>query len=504
MECAPKKTVLVKRVLFYGAAALGAGLILFPQAVFAASLYLSPSTQSMVVGQTIVVTVGVSSPSQALNAVSGDISFPSDKLQVLSISKQSSIVGLWVRDPSFTNSIAGGDVHFEGIVLNPGFTGAAGPIIKVTFQAVAAGDAPISFSNGSVLANDGNGTNILNSMGTGDYSIAAASVSGTGNLEGTLPPAPIISSLTHPDQHAWYSTTTLQLSWKLPSGVTGVSYGLASTTQYILASQSRGSISGATYDLTGYGEGPWYFFIKFRNANGWGPLAVYDVNIDFSPPEPFVITETDAANNNATSQPIFQWYATDTVSGIRNYMIQVGSAAWIDAAPLAVPSTTDEYQLSPQQPGANIPIAVEAFDEAGNMTLATTTFSVSLSSAPRVIDCTLSVDASDLKSCGWFGEAVAFLLEWGALILLAALIITLIWFAVYAMAHRVRVQRLGSARELLKMREELRGDLKRLEKEFEAGGSTVKIKERIQDEIGHIEEDIKKDIGKMDNEGGAK
>lgn len=141
----------------------GSLFFLFPLYVHAASIYILPAEQSVSVGQTFTLTAYVSSPDQAMNAASGDISFTSDKLQVLSISKENSVMNLWIRDPSFTNSISGGNVYFEGVVLNPGFVGTAGNLIAVTFQAVEAGNASISFSSGAVLANDGNGTNILNS-----------------------------------------------------------------------------------------------------------------------------------------------------------------------------------------------------------------------------------------------------------------------------------------------------------------------------------------------------
>ena len=65
-----------------------------------------------------------------MNAASGVISFPADKLEVVSLSKTGSVFTLWVQEPSFSNSA--GTINFEGIVLNPGFIGAAGktPTIK--------------------------------------------------------------------------------------------------------------------------------------------------------------------------------------------------------------------------------------------------------------------------------------------------------------------------------------------------------------------------------------
>lgn len=153
---------------------VGAAAVFFavaPWPAFAASLFFSPSAKAVAVGNTFTVSVDVSSPDQAMNAASGDISFPTDKLRVLSVLTTGSAMSLWVQNPSFSNAAGSGDVNFAGIVLNPGFTGTAGNVVTVRFEALAVGDAPLSFSDGSVLANDGNGTNIISSLGKADITI---------------------------------------------------------------------------------------------------------------------------------------------------------------------------------------------------------------------------------------------------------------------------------------------------------------------------------------------
>lgn len=130
----------------------------------AATLYLSPSSGEYSVGKTFSVNVYVSSADQAMNAASGAISFPQDKLEVTSLSKTGSILTLWVQEPSFSNSA--GTVNFEGIVFNPGFIGVGGKVITINFKVKAAGAIPLNFSSGSILANDGKGTNILENLGS--------------------------------------------------------------------------------------------------------------------------------------------------------------------------------------------------------------------------------------------------------------------------------------------------------------------------------------------------
>ncbi len=143
-----------------------------PLSADAANLYFSPSSGSHAVGTTFSVSVYVSSADQAINAASGAISFPKDKLEAASLSKTDSIFTLWVQEPSFSNSA--GTVNFEGIVLNPGFTGATGKILTINFRTKATGLALVNFSSGLVLSNDGKGTNILASLGNIQFSLGGA------------------------------------------------------------------------------------------------------------------------------------------------------------------------------------------------------------------------------------------------------------------------------------------------------------------------------------------
>lgn len=146
-------------------------LILSPQArVFADTLFVSPPSGSYSVGQTFSIRVLVSSPSRAVNAISGTISFSRDKMQVVSVSKAGSILSLWVEEPSFSSSV--GTVNFEGVVPNPGYIGSSGTIITVNFRVTAPGDANVRVSSGSILANDGLGTNVLRTLGTSSFTFS--------------------------------------------------------------------------------------------------------------------------------------------------------------------------------------------------------------------------------------------------------------------------------------------------------------------------------------------
>ena len=367
------------------------------QNVFAASLYFSPQSGSEPVGQSFTVGVYVSSPDRAMNAAEGTVNFPTDKLSAISISTADSIMNLWVQQPSFSNN--DGTINFQGVAVNPGFTGAAGRVLTVTFRAKSAGVAAVVFNSGSVLANDGSGTNVLTSMPSASFTVVPGSavpapVSQNKNPNQNTPSTPVVSSNTHPDENQWYNAKTLQLSWPLPSGVTGVSYALYSTSNFALPSTSKGVLSSVSYDLTAYREGTWYFYAKFQNANGWGPTTMRRVHIDVTPPLPFPVSEVD--NGDPTDpRPVFAWGTSDSLSGMDKYLVKIGAGDWFDAAAIAVSSTPGEYQVPLQAPGDNIQFAVGAYDNAGNVVEATTTFSVAPLPTPEILSYPAKIGSSN-------------------------------------------------------------------------------------------------------------
>ncbi len=254
----------------------------------AQTIYISPASDSYYIGQAFSVRVNVSSQTQAVNAVSGTVSFPSDLLQVVSISKTDSIMSLWVQDPSFSN--AAGTVDFAGVVLNPGFIGSSGKALTINFKAVNSGQAKVKLVEGSLLANDGQGTNILSSLGSADFDIGA----GAAAVE--PPPKPVeatsdlvITSDTHPDPHKWYTADTAHFLFQFPDSATETRVSidkLANTTplqSYIPAIHEK--------TVTGSGEGAWYVHVLYKTGKESSPTAHFRFNIDYSAPSNFTIRD---------------------------------------------------------------------------------------------------------------------------------------------------------------------------------------------------------------------
>ena len=348
-----------------------------PFSAEAATLSLSPASGSYAVGSTFSVNVFVGSSDQAANAASGVISYPSDRLTVTSISKTGSIFTLWVQEPSFSN--ADGSASFEGIILNPGFMGSSGKVLTITFRAKIAGEAAVGFSSGSVLANDGMGTNILTGMHSAQITIesgtepvenssAAPAPSPTSAVQKTLP-TPRISSSTHPDPERWYQATTAQFSWSVPSGITAVRllYGTrpnsAPTVVY------RPPVSKKT--IEDIPDGAYYFHVQFGNAAGWGPITHFRFNVDATPPE--TLTVTHLAERSTAEQAAFMVQAEDTLSGIDHYKMSID-----ESSPVEWSANEDGVYVTPHidrwgnlfaapiKIGGEHTLTVFAFDQANN------------------------------------------------------------------------------------------------------------------------------------------
>ena len=159
--------------------------LLGPSGAFAATLSLSPSTGTYHAGDRVIVNVLVSS-SEAMNAASGVVLFPTDLMSVEYVNK-GSVLNFWVTEPSYSN--ATGKVNFEGVSLS-GFQGSNGSVLTIAFRAKKTGSADIKFSTGQVLANDGQGTDITQGLNNATFTISGAAATPTSAPAPEETPAP--------------------------------------------------------------------------------------------------------------------------------------------------------------------------------------------------------------------------------------------------------------------------------------------------------------------------
>ncbi len=345
-------------------------------ALEAATLRINPNTGVYTVGKQFTVTVGLNTDGKSVNAADGQISFNSRELQVVQINRNNSIFNLWTEEPAYSNTA--GTISFGGGSPS-GYKGTSGSIVSIVFRALGAGTPKLNFTSGSVLAADGLGTNILTSMSGATFTIAAETDSPAPEYipPANTPQAPVITSLTHPDQTAWQRETTSKLSWKVPSDVVAVR---------TLLDSNPGSIPTIVYEsqlseklLDSLPQGISYFHVQFKNASGWGRIAHYKLLIDSEPPQQFEISEDTASSTQGPKTLLFSY---EDISPILEYKIQIdGKEPFI----FKDETNSKKYTLDSISPGYHT-VTVEAFDSAGNTAIASHSFTIDAFEKPKFTD----------------------------------------------------------------------------------------------------------------------
>lgn len=332
----------------------------------AAVISFLPAGGTYGVGQTFAVEVIVSSPDQAVNAFSGDISFPEDKLAVQSVSKTGSIVNFWATDPA----ISSGSIHYEGITLDPGYTGYEGKIIKIIFKARSPGQALVQFTSASVLRNDGLGTSAISTTSTASYTIVSGKEQ---TVPSNLPEKPIVTSSTHPNQDSWYQNNTPRLEWSLPSDVLGVGLAIDHTPTETPVVHSLGRVT--SYTAGKLTDGLWFAHVRYLNQNGWGDAADYRLGIDTTAPVGLSIVPQGSAQNDTAET--LGLSARDATSGIDHYAIA------IDGGDPQIVAPADSWQ-TPALPPQEHTVSGTVFDKAGNSATAKTAFTTTGVQPPTI------------------------------------------------------------------------------------------------------------------------
>jgi hypothetical protein len=216
------------------------------------------------VGEDVTVTVIASSPDKEINAASGTIAIPS-QLKVKSVSKDGSILNFWTKEPTMTDN--GASVSFEGVAMSP-FKGSHGVIFSITLQATKSGSATLHFTDGSLLANDGKGTNILDAMHDATVSIASSQGQQIAVTPTTKPSSPTIATTTTTKPSSGNIATVIPTSQPAP-----VIDNLTFTPYFTYVSSPASQSSGIA--LTGKGAPGATTRIEFKDITDMSPGAQF-------------------------------------------------------------------------------------------------------------------------------------------------------------------------------------------------------------------------------------
>ena len=352
----PRIATKVRRIptnflLFVAVSFLFVAISGVPSVARASTLLVGPSGGTFTVGNTFDVSVLLNTQGKSINTVKASMSFPADKLQLVSPTAGKSIIEIWTAAPQFNNQ--SGRIELQGGIPG-GINVSSGLITTLTFRVKAVGSATLKFLDDSlVLLNDGLGTNSLANTTSGVYNL-------------TLPPpaGPIVASITHPQQSAWYSNPNVSLGWDLEEGgAEGYSYILNKEPVDSLDNISDGQKTSIVYkNLT---SGVYYFHIKALRSGVFGGITHFAIQVDTLPPAEFPV-DIIPSSRTTRKQPVVQFQSTDEHSGIDHYELKV--------IPLNLLAKTDQplfieaespYILSPLELG-KYDIIVRAYDKAGN------------------------------------------------------------------------------------------------------------------------------------------
>ncbi|OGL67257.1 hypothetical protein A2856_04365 [Candidatus Uhrbacteria bacterium RIFCSPHIGHO2_01_FULL_63_20] len=356
------------------------GCFFVASAAQAATMYLDPPSGSIEIDDPLTVEVVLSSPDEAVNAVRGRLRFPTELLEVSSVSVQGTAISLWLQQPTYSNDA--GTIDFEGVVLNPGFQGNAARLFTVTLRGKGNGNADVTFTSGAILANDGKGTNVITGLSKATYTVNAPTVAPPVPEATTpvdtpgAPGAPQVSSPTHPSPVSWYKERVARFAWGVGAETTAVAYLLDRRPNSVPAAAAEGTPSSYTSEaLT---DGAWYFHVRTKNQYGWGGISHFRVQVDATAPSSFTATALPSVSAN---DPLarFRFSAYDGTSGIGHYEIYLGADLfdqWVDPG-------THLYRSLPLPPGSHV-LRIRAVDLAGNFLERTAEATVTALPAPSI------------------------------------------------------------------------------------------------------------------------
>lgn len=287
-----------------------------------------------------------------MNAISVEVQFPPDRLQVTNPSSGHSVVGIWSEVPSYNNQK--GTLTLVGAVPK-GVTASRALITTLTLRAKAVGDATIKISDQSrILLNDGKGTDALGNV-----------VNAFVKLVLPPPAGPIVFSATHPDQDHWYKEETATFSWESDLGIQGYSYVLNELPVDTPDSISDGTRTSVSYNH--FASGLYYFHIKALRDGTWGGVTHYAIHNDVESPAAFPVVILPG-EKTTRHQPILQFQTSDALSGIDRYEVKI--------VPLTAGGNPDGNEplffeaqspyITPVQNLGSYDVIVRAVDKAGN------------------------------------------------------------------------------------------------------------------------------------------
>jgi len=348
-----------------------------------ASLYLDPATGTYPIGEPMTVEVRINTGGTNVGTADASVSFDPADLEFVAVSDDSSIFDTILVD----SGRVPGRVDVSGFINRgrPAFAGDDGLMAVLTFVPLRNVATELRFASAaatpplSLQASVGDLTNVLTNLQAATYTLVPREqVPAVAAVAYASEPAEFeITPLPVPDGE-WFGSSTVKLSWSLPSGVAEMRTTVSSDPN--ATPDTEYPIPVSSVELTGIPDGTNYFLLQFKYGSEWATPIRYDLKVDTEPPSYVIVKEKD--RSDGTDPRVgFVVEGSDAQSGVAYYEVGVDGATPV----LWEKPENDTYYPEGLNPGEHV-LTVVAYDEAGNSTTIDTTFLVKSLETPVLTD----------------------------------------------------------------------------------------------------------------------
>lgn len=124
-------------------------------------IYLSPSILEPRINEVFEVELFMRADDEPVNALSAEISYNTDILELISYRRTSEKVSFWIENDVDPRD---GNILIEGLLINQGWQGRSEKLARLTFRVKGPGSTEIGIDKGALHAYDGTGVNILDTV----------------------------------------------------------------------------------------------------------------------------------------------------------------------------------------------------------------------------------------------------------------------------------------------------------------------------------------------------
>lgn len=134
------------------------------------SLTLEPAQVNARVDEVFTVDLLMSSIDEPINAVSVDVHYDTDVMDLLSYRRSTEEVSFWIDN---SDDPFDGNIVIEGLLIGQGWQGSREKLGSLTFKVKGASNTAIAIDNAALHAYDGTGRNIIDVIGYTDVIVSA-------------------------------------------------------------------------------------------------------------------------------------------------------------------------------------------------------------------------------------------------------------------------------------------------------------------------------------------